>query len=145
MGLPINTLAGNGKDPVFHRYNLTIPIEMQLPWKQKTFCNFWLHFWNLDEILNILTKKMTLIVFVISKVRTPKTWSDKCLKSCVWENPSTSTMVNIPQQCRNLHHSTFIISNGHCQVNLVGNTKSMRVIFCFKIIKILSKFQKCGK
>ena len=31
------------------------------------------HFWNLAEILNILTKEMMLIDFVISKLRTPKT------------------------------------------------------------------------
>ena len=42
---------------------------------------------------------MTLIDFVFPKLQTPKTWSDKCLKSPVSEDPSTSNMVNVPKHC----------------------------------------------
>ena len=46
---------------------------MQLPQKKKkTFLNFFLHFRNLDLILNIFRKKMTLIADVFSILRTPK-------------------------------------------------------------------------
>ena len=38
-----------------------------------------------------------------------KTWLDKCLKSPVWEDPSTSNMENGPNHCWNLNDSTFII------------------------------------
>ena len=38
---------------------------------------------------------MTLIDFVFSKLQTPKTWSDKCLKSPVSEDASTRDMVNV--------------------------------------------------
>ena len=42
---------------------------------------------------------MTLIDFVFPKLRTPKKLLDKCLKSPISENPSTSNMVNGPQHC----------------------------------------------
>ena len=42
---------------------------------------------------------MTLIDFVFPKLRPPKTWSDKCLKRPVSEDPSTSNMVNFSKHC----------------------------------------------
>ena len=51
LGLLVNTLAADEKYPVLNRDNLTIPIEMQLSQKQKTFSEFlaaflksWLNF-----------------------------------------------------------------------------------------------------
>ena len=67
---------------------------------------------------------MTLIDFLFPKLRTPKWWSDKCLKAPVSDDPSTSNMVNVPKHCWNLHHSTFIIFIDHCQVNWVGKSLS---------------------
>ena len=40
MGLILNTLAGDEKYLVLHNDNLTIPIQMQLSEKQKTFSQF---------------------------------------------------------------------------------------------------------
>ena len=60
---------------------------------------------------------MTLIDFAFWKLRTPKTWSDKCLRSPVSEDPSTSNMVNVPNHCASLPHSIFIIFIDHCLVN----------------------------
>ena len=37
LGLLVNTLAADEKYPVLVRYNLTIPIQIQLSQKQKTF------------------------------------------------------------------------------------------------------------
>ena len=56
-----------------------------------------LHFSNLDEILKFFNQKMTLKVFVFPKLRTVKTWLEKCLKSPVLEDPLTSNMVNVPK------------------------------------------------
>ena len=39
---------------------------------EKYFRNFFLHFLNLDSILNIFEKKMTLIADVFLNLRTPK-------------------------------------------------------------------------
>ena len=44
LGLFVNTLATDEKYPILHRDNLTIPIQMQLSQKQKTFSEFLLHF-----------------------------------------------------------------------------------------------------
>ena len=85
---------------------------------------FWLVFLNLDEFLYILKKNMTLIDFLFPKLRPPKTYWDKCLKSLVWENPSTINMVNVQKHCSNMHHSTFIRLIGHCQVKWLGKSLS---------------------
>ena len=79
-----------------------------------------MHFWNLDEILDILKKNLTLTDFVFPIIRTLKTWWDKYQKNLVLEDPLTSNILNVPKHCRNLHRSTFIIFNDHCQENWVG-------------------------
>ena len=58
---------------------------------------------------------MTLTAFVFSKLRTLKTWLDKCLKSPASEDHSTRNMVNVPKHCCNLHYNTFVIFIHHCQ------------------------------
>ena len=44
LGLLVNTLAADEKYLVLHRDNLTIPIQMQLSQKQKTFSQFFAAF-----------------------------------------------------------------------------------------------------
>ena len=44
LGLLVNTLATDEKYPVLNRENLTIPIQMQLSQKQKTFSEFFAAF-----------------------------------------------------------------------------------------------------
>ena len=58
---------------------------------------------------------MTLTAFVFPKLRTLKTWLNKCLKSLVSENPSTSNVGKVPKQCWNLYHRLFIIFFSHCK------------------------------
>ena len=73
LGLLVNTLAADLQKPVLNRDNLTIPIQMQLSQRQKTFLQFFTAFlkcnWNFERF----EKKMTLIAFVFSKLRTAKT------------------------------------------------------------------------
>ena len=45
---------------------------MQLSEKEKLFFRFFFQFWNLDRILKILKKKMTLIADVFLDLRTPQ-------------------------------------------------------------------------
>ena len=96
---------------------------MQLSQKKKLIF-FLLNFWNLLYILNILNKKMTLIAFLFPKVRTSKTWLDKCLKIPLSEDPSRSNMVNVPKHCWNLHHSNLITFIDFCQGNWTGKSPS---------------------
>ena len=46
LGLLLNTLAADEKFPIFKRNNMTIPIQIQLSQKKKTFLNFLFRFWN---------------------------------------------------------------------------------------------------
>ena len=73
LGLLVNTLSANEKYSVLNRDNLTILSQMQLSQKKNLLLNFWLNYLNLQKILNILKKKMTVIDFVFRKLRTPKT------------------------------------------------------------------------
>ena len=50
MGLLVNTLAADDKYPGLNRENLTIPIQMQLSEKEKSFSQFFPAF--LKSILN---------------------------------------------------------------------------------------------
>ena len=122
LGLLLNTLAADEKYPVLNRDNLAIPIQMQLSQKQKTFSRFFAAFLKFRLILNILSKNMTLIDFVMSKLRTPKSWSDKSLKSPVSADPSTSNIVNVLKLCWNLHQWTFILLFDHWNVNCAGKS-----------------------
>ena len=51
---------------------------------------------------------MTLRNFALKKIQIPKRKLDKCLKSLVSEDPSTSNMGDTPKHCWNVHHSIFI-------------------------------------
>ena len=79
LGLLVNTLADDEKYPVLNRDNLTIPTQMELSQKQKTFSEVFAAF--LKSYLNLerFEKKLTLIAFVFSKLRTAKTSLDICL------------------------------------------------------------------
>ena len=47
-------------------------------------------------------------------------WLDKCLKTPVSEDFSTSNMVNGPKHCWNLHESTFTMFIDNCELNSKG-------------------------
>ena len=66
--------------------------------------------------------KMTLIVFVFLKFWTPRTLLDKCVKSPLLEDPSTSNTAERPENLWNLYQSTFFIFIDHCQFNWVGKS-----------------------
>ena len=60
---------------------------------------------------------MILRDFEFPKLRPPKMWKHKRLKTLVSEDPSTSNKVNLPKHCSDCYHSIFIIFIDHCQVN----------------------------
>ena len=67
---------------------------------------------------------MTLIDFLFLKLGTPQMWLNKCLKSLISEDMSTSNMVNEPKHYSNLYEGTFTIFTDHCQGNWVGKILS---------------------
>ena len=81
LGLLINTLAADKRYPVLNRDNLTIPIKMQLSPQKKSLFSIFSAFLKCRLNLQHFEKTVTLIDFEFPKLRTPKTWSDKCLKS----------------------------------------------------------------
>ena len=100
LGQLVNILTADEKYAVLNRDNLTIPIQMQLSQKKKTtFSIFFAAYLKSRLNFEHFEKETTLIDFVIPKVQTPKSRSDKCLKSPVSEDTSTSNMVNVPKDC----------------------------------------------
>ena len=61
----------------------------------------------------------TLIDILLPKLRPPKTWWDKCLKTPISDDPWTSKMVNVLKHCWNQLQSIFIIFIDYWQVNSV--------------------------
>ena len=72
---------------------------MKLSQKQKLFSQFVDAFLKSRLNFKHFQKKMTVITDVFRKLRTAKTWLNKCLKSAVSEDPSTSNMVTGVKQC----------------------------------------------
>ena len=131
LRLLVNTLAADEKYPVLNRGNLMIPIQMQLCYKQRTFSRFFAVFLKFRLKFEHLEKKIARTAFVVLQLGTPKTWLDKCLKSDVLEEPSTSTVVNFSKHCWNMNHSTVVIFIDHCQVIWVGKGLSYWHAKCF--------------
>ena len=62
------TLTRGEKYSLDNREFLEEPIQFQLSKEPNFFVKFLLHFWNLHLILNILNKKLSLIVYVFPKL-----------------------------------------------------------------------------
>ena len=67
-----NRLSGDGKYSLLNRDNLTEPIQMQVSPKKKLFLDFFLHFLNLVQILNIFKKKHDSHSWCISEIMDSK-------------------------------------------------------------------------
>ena len=91
LGLLVNTLDAEDKYPVPNRDNLTIPIEMQLSQEEKRFSPVLAALSKSSLNVEHFEKKMSLIDFAFLKLQTLKTWSDKCLKGSLGEDPLQAT------------------------------------------------------
>ena len=124
LGLLFSTLAADEKYPVLNRDNWTIAIQIQLSQKPDTFSRFLPEFLKSSFNFKHFEKKVTLIAFVFRNLRTPKTKFDKCLKSLVSKDPSTSNMADVPKHCLNLNHRIFMWFIDPCQVSRVKKSLS---------------------
>ena len=70
LGLLVNTLAANEKYPVLNRDNLAIPIQMQLPQKQKSFSQFFAKFLKSRSNIIFFEEKDDPHRFCISQIKT---------------------------------------------------------------------------
>ena len=90
---------------------------MQLSQKEKTYSQYFAAFLKCSWNFKRLKKEDDPHRFCISEITDSGLGVDKCLNSPVSEDPSTSTMVNVPKHYLNLHHIIFIIFIDHCQLN----------------------------
>ena len=117
-----------------HRYsllardNLTQSIQMQLSLKGKTFSHVFLHFWNLEEILNIVKIRWSSQLMYFRNYLLGKLWSGKCLKSPLSEDSSKNSMENGPKHFWDLNHSTFRIFFDWYESNWVS--KKCLLVIC---------------
>ena len=73
LGVSDNTVTADGKYPLWNCENLPLPIQMKLSNKTKNFFSFFLfYFWNLNQILNFLKKKMIVRANVFPNLQTVK-------------------------------------------------------------------------
>ena len=86
LGLFLNTLTADHEYSLCNRENLSRSIQRQFSQKSKVFLNFFLHFWNLHQILNFFLEKMTLIVHLF-----PKLWTAKDLVRKISKKPCFGT------------------------------------------------------
>ena len=91
---------------------------------KKLFLNFFVHFSNLHQILNIFKERWPSEFMYFRNYGPRKTWSGKCLKSPVLDHRSTGNMVNGPKHWFNLNGSSFTIFVHHCESHWVGKSHS---------------------
>ena len=115
LGLFVKTLNTGHKYSLLNRENLKKPIQMKLSQKQNLFSQFVSAFLKSRLNFKHFQKKMTVITDVFRKLRTAKTWLNKCLKSPVSEDPSTSNMVTGVKQCWNLNDTNFTTFSDHSE------------------------------
>ena len=68
----VNTFTADYQYPFLDYDNLSYPFQMKLSQKQKTFSEFFFHFWNLHQILNIFLKKKIVTANSFLKLQTVK-------------------------------------------------------------------------
>ena len=99
-------------------------IQMHLSEKQKSFSDVFCSFFKSTLNFEHFQKKVTLIGYVFRNLQPPKIWLDKCLKSSVWDDPSTRNMVNGPKHLFNLITSSFALFVDHFEDKGVGKSHS---------------------
>ena len=88
-----NRLTANDKYPVRDCENLSSPIQMQLYLKPKTFSQFFCHFWNLHQILDISEKKIIVIATLLRKLQAVKDFVRPLAKKHFFGTPFVSQQV----------------------------------------------------
>ena len=75
LGVFLNKLTAGGKHPVKDWENWQLPMQTQLSETRRNFSQFFVHYWNLHQILNISKKKDHGQTQCISKITV-------CEKTC---------------------------------------------------------------
>ena len=113
LGLLVNTLAADEKYPVLNRDNLTIPIQMQLSQKKKTFSRFFTDFLSSNWNFGRLGKKYDCHSFCISEVTDSQNVVREMSKNSRLREPVDKQHRKFAQALLKSHHNTFIIFIDH--------------------------------
>ena len=116
LSLFVNPWSADDKYSFLHRDKLLQHFTLRLSQKQKlisvffffTFSKFRFKFEHFQK----KRRPSQLMYFWTYRLR--HAWLDKCLKSHLSEDPSTSEMTNGPKHCSRLDGSTFTIITGFC-------------------------------
>ena len=109
---------------------------------QQDFLNFLFHFWNLNEILNILKKKIMALANVFTKLQTVKNFLTPLCNHSV---SIRDTLICRLSKC--VLKRRFLESGvtKFFTVCSFGNTLAKANIFFFKMFKISFRFHKWNK
>ena len=113
LGLLVNTLAADEKYPVLNTDNLTIPIQMQLSQKKKTFSPFFTDFLTSNWNFGRLGKKYDCHSFCISEVTNSQNVVREMSKNSRLREPVDKQHRKFAQALLKSHHNTFIIFIDH--------------------------------
>ena len=134
LRLFVNTLTVDHKYSLISKDNSMQTIQRHLFQNQNIFSEFFSSFFISTLNFEHFLKKSTLIAYVFLKLSPRKDVLRKCLKTPVWEDPSTGGMVDGPKLWFNLNASAIYILIDHYQADWVGivrlsHVKSLK-IFC---------------
>ena len=106
LGLSLNTLTYDGKDPIQGRENLQLQFKCNYLENEKTFLNFLFHFWILHQIFKTLEEKMIIIANVFPKLQNVKIFVRKLSKEqrfrtgfCSQHVKSSQMFAKFPWEC----------------------------------------------
>ena len=119
LTLFVNALTADDKYSLLNSDNFTQPNQILVSQKQKTFSESFFAF--LKSTLNFVDfqKKIPSQTMCFRNYGLRKKWFDKCLKTPVSDQTSTSNMVKGPKHICNLDDSTFTILIDHWEANWV--------------------------
>ena len=120
LGVFVNTFTVDDKYPVWDCENLQFHIEMQLSQKQKRFSQFYVPLMESSSNSKHFQKKMIVIAYLFSKLKTVKTWVDQSVKSVVSEHRLAVNILKGSKHLWNLRESVFIIFFDHSERKWLG-------------------------
>ena len=120
------------KKPILNRVNrenFTKPTQMQLSKKQQDLLNSLLYFLNLDQILNVFRKKITLIYYVLPKLETAKeeaSWMSKKFRfRTSFNNQHAKRFQSLQKSpAKNFYHTiSWLTGKFNCNMSLLVISK----------------------
>ena len=89
-----NTFTADGKCSFRNMQNFGQQFQTLLSQKQKTLSGFFLHLWNVDEIYNILKKRMRFLAELFPKLMSRKEVATETYRSSCFRTPFGNQRVN---------------------------------------------------